>query len=170
MIIVLLNIYNISYSQSSKPNRLCLTNATKHKTRYFKEGRRIKFRLKGHKEIIRGKLVAIRDSSIVINDVNYKVSEFSMISSRPTGMTVARIAGGTMVLGGAYFIGSGAFLISNIYVTHDSNEKMNNVFYFIIGTFAIVGGGVMTTVGVVPMIISMKKYNLEKDWTMKIVQ
>ncbi len=155
-------------AESPVNKRICLLNKYNSKVRFFKQNQRIKFRIKDKTEIQKGRITFITDSTITVNDAAFSIKEFSMIGGRPLGLTAAKIIGGTLVAGGTAFMAGGVILLAQARSeTEDDWVAFFNGFF---GVILVATGGTFTLVGVVPLIISMKKFDLERYWTLRIIQ
>lgn len=113
----------------------------------------------------------MQDSALVIKGKTYKISEFSMIKGRPIGMVFAKVGGGAIASFGGYMVVEGIMILSQANSNADDEwAKFANTLVIIAGTVVTLAGGVVVMVGTVPLIINMKKFELENKWTMKVVE
>jgi hypothetical protein len=168
LIFLFFSISICTYTQTETHKFICLKNNKTLRIKYFKEGKRIKYKLKNGSVIFKGRIIAIEDSSIIISDSRYKLSDFSMISGRPVGLSVAKVAGGTIATGGVAIMAIGVNILTNISRSDDDYARLNNFFIIIIGSGMVLSGGVVTLVGVVPFLINVKKFNLEGEWQISV--
>lgn len=150
---------------------LLLTHAEKGKTKFIKEGKKIKYWLVEGNEKNKGRLERINDSSLVINGIEYQFTDLTKLRSKSTGLKLVQVSGKVVLVSGAIITSLGAYIIYYASVNVDpNNDCCSDAAALFIGGFFAVVGTITIVVGAIPLLISGKKFDLEKwDMQMQIV-
>jgi len=173
-IAILLITYLISFSQNEtkEVTVLMLNHASKDKHKIIQEGKKVKIWIKEDAKV-KGIMDSIGTSSIIIEDIEYDLSDIWKLSAKTTGLKVLNASGYVLLGTGTLITGFGGYLIYYAYAITDPskdacNEGIGDVILVTFGVvIAAVGAGTLI-IGAIPALITGPKYNLEKKWQLEI--
>ncbi len=148
-------------------NILVLEHISKNKFKILKENKKVKYWLKEDpKNKVKGRLDSIADSIFIIGDRAFTGSEIKKIAARTTGMGILHASGGVLLGTGTAISSVGGYLIYYGYVM--ATDACGGVFAVAFGVTFMVVGVAVVIISAVPLLITNKKYKLDKNWILKI--
>ncbi len=137
--------------------RLLLTHKEKDKTKTIKTGKTITYWLKDSKKSHKGKITAIKESSMIVDGQEIAFEDLSKIRITFTG---TKIAGGILSGGGIVISGIGAVLFATLV----SEGGLAGPLIAVAVGGSVVGIGLVAILVGAPMIFIGKKFDLEEKW------
>lgn len=131
------------------------------KARYFVVGKKVDYLLHTDDKRVKGKLNAITDSSLIINDQEIDIKSISQFGGRATSLTVVKIVGGVIMAAGGGLTYTGLALISSSANSNDCGAPIAmlvGVGFSVVGVAGIIAGGV-------PLFFRNKHYDIGFEWT-----
>ena len=151
--------------QGSAKKLLIFKHQNGRRVKYLKNNGKLVYRLKSDGVKRKSKHVSVLENSLVIDNEEYALDEFSMMSGRSMGVKTANITGALLVVLGTGVSGGGYWL----YRQGLEHDEFCEAFILAVGgIFATVVGGVVVVVGIVPLMIRNKRFDLEKKWSVEI--
>ena len=130
------------------------------KARYFIVGKKVDYLLHTDEKRTKGRLNAIKDSSLIINETEITLNSISQLGGRAASLVVVKVIGGTIMLAGSGLTVVGLSLISSSTNTNDG-ATVN----IVIGIGAIAVGVAGIIAEGVPLLLSNKRYDIGFEWT-----
>lgn len=112
------------------------------------------------------KLELAGSSEINLNENVVPCDKILFIKSQSTGMTAGKIFGKVLMVGGLIFTGTGGLLII-IGFTH---QNLASVILVPFGIIITAAGGGGTLVGTSLLFLTRKKYDIENDWNLEVIE
>lgn len=171
-IITFLTVFIFSILSVHSQNVLELTNTKTGKTRIIKSGSKLLFKTIHDSSYVKGKIMQIKDSVMVIYLLDYEdgtpvadipIKDLKEIKKATSLHAISRSVASVMLPVGAYFLGSGitALARNDSYKgqsTYDKNQAR---------AYTYTGAGLVIA-GAIPFIIKTKVYNFNKDWKVRV--
>ncbi|OFX23708.1 MAG: hypothetical protein A2033_16255 [Bacteroidetes bacterium GWA2_31_9] len=132
-----------------------------NKARYFVVGKKVDYLLHTDDKRVKGKLNAITDSSLIINEQEIALKSISQFGGRATSLTVVKVVGGVIMIAGGGLTYAGLSLISSSANSNDCGAPINmlvGIGFSAVGVAGIIAGGV-------PLFFRNKHYDLGFEWT-----
>lgn len=130
------------------------------KARYFIVGKKVDYLLHTDENRIKGKINAIKDSSLIINDKEIALNSIYQLGGKAASYKVVKIIGGTIMVAGGGLTVVGLSLISSSVNLNDSGSPLA----FVIGIGSTVVGITSIIIVGVPLFIN-KNYDIGFEWT-----
>lgn len=170
-ILIFFTFFLFSFCSFSQ-NVIELKNERTGKTRILKAGTKFLFKTAQDSFYVRGKIVQIKDTSLVIYCQDYN-DELPLTDLRPDEITAIKkpttLHSITRSISTLLLPVGGYFLINGVLVLSRDNEYQGQKTYDEGATKALtVTGGAFVVAGAIPFLIKQKQYNLRKDWKMSV--
>jgi hypothetical protein len=156
-------------SPSFSQNFLELKNTQTGKTRVLKPGAKLLFKSNRDDDFIKGKIVQIKDTSVVIYCTEYdeelslmdvNINNFTVIKKPTLFHSIWRTSGSVFTPVGGYLFLNGLFSL-----IRDNDQKSYTKDQAVAYTAT---GFALTAIGLAPFFIKPKAYDLKKDWTLSV--
>lgn len=169
LIFFTLSLAVVSFAQpfQSSVKSICLVNYRNGRVKFINTRRKVKITLKEYMETRKGRITSVNDSLIFINNIPYKIHDIAVISPRQTGLVIARMGGGAVSAMGAGLIVTGFVWLSE--AKNDNSGGWGGMFLDLAAFGAIATGVLTVPIGAIPLMIHQRRYYLDRDWKLKIV-
>lgn len=173
-ILIFINLFIFTTYLSSGQNVLQLKNTETGKTRILKPGMKLHFKSTQDASFVKGKIVQIKDTSIVIYCPDYSeedplvdlpMTELQSIKKATTLHSISRSIGSVLIPVGTYLFINGILTLSRdnqFQGAKTYDEDLTKALTF-------TGGGFMIG-GVIPFLIKTKVYDFSKEWTVSVIK
>jgi hypothetical protein len=159
-------------SQVFAQNVLLLENSSNGKKREIKSGAKIYFKSTSDSAFVKGKIVQLKDTSVVIFCPDYE-AEMSLVDIKLKDITVIKKATTFHSISrslGSVFLPIGTFLALNGIITLARDSEFQGVKTYdedAAKTRSVIGGAFIVA-GVIPFIIKPKVYDFSKNWKLSV--
>lgn len=171
-IFIFFSLFCSLFFSASAQNIIELKNIQTGKTRVLKAGFKLYFKPKSDSSYIKGKVVQIKDTSIVFYCPDFdedlplydiKLDDIREIKKPTTLHSVSRSVGSVLLPVGGYLFINGILALSR-----DDQFQGKSTYNEDLTKSLTVVGGAFILGGTIPFLIKPKVYDLKKDWSISI--